>query len=175
MTDMISTHAPLAGRDRQQLVKRVEKRISTHAPLAGRDHDVASLVIGVGAFQPTRPLRGATEQSSSSAEPSQFQPTRPLRGATESFCQNPWSEKFQPTRPLRGATSDTGAIGSKTTISTHAPLAGRDSRPGGSLLASIQFQPTRPLRGATTWPHRNYHRQMGFQPTRPLRGATLSI
>ena len=124
-------------------------------------------------FQPTRPLRGATEQSSSSAEPSQFQPTRPLRGATESFCQNPWSEKFQPTRPLRGATSDTGAIGSKTTISTHAPLAGRDSRPGGSLLASIQFQPTRPLRGATTWPHRNYHRQMGFQPTRPLRGATL--
>ena len=37
MTDMISTHAPLAGRDRQQLVKRVEKRISTHAPLAGRD------------------------------------------------------------------------------------------------------------------------------------------
>ena len=123
-------------------------------------------------FQPTRPLRGATEQSSSSAEPSQFQPTRPLRGATESFCQNPWSEKFQPTRPLRGATSDTGAIGSKTTISTHAPLAGRDSRPGGSLLASIQFQPTRPLRGATTWPHRNYHRQMGFQPTRPLRGAT---
>ena len=126
-------------------------------------------------FQPTRPLRGATEQSSSSAEPSQFQPTRPLRGATESFCQNPWSEKFQPTRPLRGATSDTGAIGSKTTISTHAPLAGRDSRPGGSLLASIQFQPTRPLRGATTWPHRNYHRQMGFQPTRPLRGATARL
>ena len=60
MTDMISTHAPLAGRDRQQLVKRVEKRISTHAPLAGRDSLKSFPFLSIPRFQPTRPLRGAT-------------------------------------------------------------------------------------------------------------------
>ena len=34
----ISTHAPLAGRDRsEQEVKHIVAEISTHAPLAGRD------------------------------------------------------------------------------------------------------------------------------------------
>ena len=35
--------------------------ISTHAPLAGRDVLVVSIGIKVFKFQPTRPLRGATE------------------------------------------------------------------------------------------------------------------
>ena len=34
--------------------------ISTHAPLAGRDVLVVSIGIKVFKFQPTRPLRGAT-------------------------------------------------------------------------------------------------------------------
>ena len=33
-----------------------------------------------------------------------FQPTRPLRGATDITIDNAVSKKFQPTRPLRGAT-----------------------------------------------------------------------
>ena len=33
----ISTHAPLAGRDRLTVKARVRAGISTHAPLAGRD------------------------------------------------------------------------------------------------------------------------------------------
>ena len=59
-----------------------------------------------GAFQPTRPLRGATPCPHSTISPSQFQPTRPLRGAT------------RPTPPASLAAR----------ISTHAPLAGRDSK-----------------------------------------------
>ena len=59
-----------------------------------------------GAFQSPRPLRGATPCPHSTISPSQFQPTRPLRGATAMMA----SESQQ------------------REISTHAPLAGRDSK-----------------------------------------------
>ncbi len=35
----ISTHAPLAGRDRGRCAPQQKRSISTHAPLAGRDHN----------------------------------------------------------------------------------------------------------------------------------------
>ena len=60
--------------------------------------------------------------------PGAFQPTRPLRGATvcHKFHIFP-AIGFQPTRPLRGATVRRlfGAV-IRFIISTHAPLAGRD-------------------------------------------------
>ena len=36
-SDRISTHAPLAGRDQQKNLFPMSTKISTHAPLAGRD------------------------------------------------------------------------------------------------------------------------------------------
>ena len=145
-------------------------------------------------FQPTRPLRGATDIAALTGERLAFQPTRPLRGATH----------HRPARLLGGG------------ISTHAPLAGRDRHPLLLFNAPSQFQPTRPLRGATATFYafriltlhfnprapcgarpaptsgrnqrqkisthaplagRDQHIQDGkvvfpFQPTRPLRGAT---
>ena len=56
----ISTHAPLAGRDTTSRMKYHSFLISTHAPLAGRDTFLACHRQLHGAFQPTRPLRGAT-------------------------------------------------------------------------------------------------------------------
>ena len=79
-----------------------------------------------GAFQPTRPLRGATEIAHKLTDTIKFQPTRPLRGATPCFHRGIAQSKFQPTRPLRGATRWHRL---KITIGI--------------------FQPTRPLRGAT--------------------------
>ena len=104
-----------------------------------------------GRFQPTRPLRGATEHrvdhlvrqldfnprapcgarlysivSVSSLSP--FQPTRPLRGATLFPLSLHRTSPFQPTRPLRGATRDSLLDKYDVEISTHAPLAGRDSK-----------------------------------------------
>ena len=78
--------------------------ISTHAPLAGRDLLLSVRKLHLRGFQPTRPLRGATMRSLDEARAYQFQPTRPLRGATANIRQ--WLNKsgFQPTRPLRGAT-----------------------------------------------------------------------
>ena len=80
--------------------------ISTHAPLAGRDRNTSLYWRQKSEFQPTRPLRGATEIQKYSALVPQFQPTRPLRGAT--WCN--------------------GSMLRSECISTHAPLAGRDSK-----------------------------------------------
>ena len=59
--------------------------------------------------------------------PGAFQPTRPLRGATSAQCLSGMAWKlFQPTRPLRGATGFDLVPVLIQPISTHAPLAGRD-------------------------------------------------
>ena len=57
----ISTHAPLAGRDKLNKKGTYQINISTHAPLAGRDvsHGIYPIIRII--FQPTRPLRGATK------------------------------------------------------------------------------------------------------------------
>ena len=101
--------------------------ISTHAPLAGRDETACMLPWMAGIFQPTRPLRGATPDGSPlTYKHSQFQPTRPLRGATSVTLRRSVSSEFQPTRPLRGATEVNRCLRYEEYISTHAPLAGRD-------------------------------------------------
>ena len=56
--------------------------ISTHAPLAGRDVGANVFDDIMGEFQPTRPLRGATCYYCGAKMDGGFQPTRPLRGAT---------------------------------------------------------------------------------------------
>ena len=105
-----------------------------------------------GAFQSTRPLRGATSQPITKVELlGEFQPTRPLRGAT-AVDRSPANEVNISTHaPLAGRDLPLCMRRFRLScISTHAPLAGRDL--DGSVadcLTSIQFQPTRPLRGAT--------------------------
>ena len=147
-----------------------------------------------GAFQSTRPLRGATATTTSSVVHALFQPMRPLRGATAPLWRrsrrsristhaplagrdsarstglrrwlyfNPRApcgarpeiavritrtDIFQPPRPLRGATGLRPVLSIQPSISTHAPLAGRDGEEMAALELDGEFQPTRPLRGAT--------------------------
>ena len=194
---MISTHAPLAGRDFWgRLHRGCLTNFNPRAPCGARPAPHFGGVFSKK-FQPTRPLRGATNLSCGlcgknknfnprapcGARPTptrsqccrngnfnprapcgarqnglqiyqswgRFQPTRPLRGATEhrvdhlvrqldfnprapcgarhdSYIIRYEMELFQPTRPLRGATSSTQLIQLPYEISTHAPLAGRDSK-----------------------------------------------
>ena len=125
-------------------------------------------------FQPTRPLRGATEKQEQGEKKRKFQPTRPLRGATDLCTVSVRSIKFQPTRPLRGATYQKGLECVKTNISTHAPLAGRDKRLY-QFYKDVFISTHAPLAGRdAAW----YLRDAGalkFQPTRPLRGATRAF
>ena len=104
------------------------------------------------AFQPTRPLRGATTISGLWAiTPTNFNPRAPC-GARQRIRQIPRCRhhfnprapcgarrtsltlsipcrRFQPTRPLRGATVAVRLGLPLVGISTHAPLAGRDGKP----------------------------------------------
>ena len=66
------------------------------------------------------------------------------------MCRDAYRQmQFQPTRPLRGATVCVNSSGFVGMISTHAPLAGRDSMAAVISDSCDVFQPTRPLRGAT--------------------------
>ena len=103
---------------------------------------------------------------------------------------------FQPTRPLRGATRRRRCAGGAMQISTHAPLAGRDTVSSIPSRTLSHFNPrapcgARPAGVAVIPPHNNFNPRapcgarpnpagsllasIQFQPTRPLRGATFTV
>ena len=56
--------------------------ISTHAPLAGRDYDSWISTRQLHHFNPRAPCGARLDQRLTAQEIAAFQPTRPLRGAT---------------------------------------------------------------------------------------------
>ena len=126
-------------------------------------------------FNPRAPCGARHQVTRPKPKPERFQPTRPLRGATVSVQMWYPLKEFQPTRPLRGATHQTQRQKQDCKVSTHAPLAGRDSTPKPEQAIDKKFQPTRPLRGATPLRKISLIRFLRFQPTRPLRGATFAF
>ena len=82
--------------------------ISTHAPLAGRDGMTALQKWLKEEFQPTRPLRGATLDRDFLAADCRISTHAPLAGRDlAALVGEIKGKKFQPTRPLRGATGYT--------------------------------------------------------------------
>ena len=194
----ISTHAPLAGRDRMaagRLLnvadfnprapcgarhgrfrrKRGACDISTHAPLAGRDRCIRRDA-GGGKISTHAPLAGRDwDLYAEEHADFYFNPRAPCGARQIILCRPSLLKVFQPTRPLRGATI-LFCVG---------------------LAVVTSFQPTRPLRGAThasaarRCPYKgdfNPRAPCGarrsdlilklatiFQPTRPLRGATMPV
>ena len=124
-------------------------------------------------FQPTRPLRGATEKQKKEMYLSSISTHAPLAGRDEGRGLCPRGRRdFNPRAPC-GARQEGFCTKTKPiSISTHAPLAGRDLMVG-VVFSSMIFQPTRPLRGATLMVGVVFS-SMIFQPTRPLRGATIA-
>ena len=192
---VVSTHAPLAGSDPAMTARASSSIVSTHAPLAGSDLATARASTGLRLFQPTLPLRGATDATPRyrpthwSFNPRSpcgerlglvvmqtntwtFQPTLPLRERLQTPKLQTAQGSFQPTLPLRGATVPGVARHRLPQVSTHAPLAGSDTLDEFDYSVWTPFQPTLPLRGATR--SRSVPRKMrnSFQPTLPLRGAT---
>ena len=191
----ISTHAPLAGRDRPACRSARSGRnfnprapcgarrddvpssdlldgISTHAPLAGRDH-VAARDVVVAHISTHAPLAGRDEAINKANEIANlFQPTRPLRGATTRWRR--WwrtSRNFNPRAPCGARPSFEVRHGEESGFQPTRPLRGA-TQMAKMVEDEQEFQPTRPLRGATgpLGPSKGAER---FQPTRPLRGATL--
>ena len=151
----------------------------------------------ISAFQPTRPLRGATRTSKTWKPATRISTHAPLAGRDRDMTPEEIAElisthaplagrdnyatgmtansiRFQPTRPLRGATRSAEQGGRARAISTHAPLAGRDGyNPRPRQDGRPYFNPRAPC-GARHGSTIKRGDGMRFQPTRPLRGATIS-
>ena len=100
----ISTHTPLARRDKDAGFSCETFVISTHTPLARRD----------------------CPDSAANVHPYLFLLTRLLRGVTAAVFLLLCFRKFLLTRLLRGVTEDGISRGVEDYISTHTPLARRD-------------------------------------------------
>ena len=106
-----------------------------------------------GAFQSTRPLRGATLTGMTFREMFGISTHAPLAG-----------------RDLRHQRTHAD----ERKISTHAPLAGRDPRMLPDFWPFLGISTHAPLAGRDDDGQRYYSYDIVFQPTRPLRGATCA-
>ena len=101
----VSIHAPHAGRDGRRIHLDEIIRVSIHAPHAGRDQSRRSGTSSFQGFNPRAPC-GARLQLRKLMEADEvFQSTRPMRGATAFASLRYPSRSFQSTRPMRGATA----------------------------------------------------------------------
>ena len=145
----ISIHAPHAGRDDHGLnLLKIILEFQSTRPMRGAT-TVNILFCAHCPFQSTRPMRGATYRKPLSVDGRNisihaphagrdndkvnasiiflvFQSTRPMRGATSGLFVLFSRFLFQSTRPMRGATADPDLAIAGTSISIHAPHAGRD-------------------------------------------------
>ena len=140
---------PLRGATRTPIKLRDCFLISTHAPLAGRDRSSIKVTINKRDFNPRAPCGARPRHIQRFARAFYFNPRAPCGARRLPRRLTASSATFQPTRPLRGATIDIYKKPANAKISTHAPLAGRDKPTSVSKRQTRTFQPTRPLRGAT--------------------------
>ena len=169
-----------------------------HAPRGARQDDPPVQLDGVP-FQSTRPSRGATPRPGyGEGGAKDFNPRAP-RGARRLRDGNGIAGTgFQSTRPSRGATAGRLSAGSShwhfnpraprgarlcragpdsvgSSISIHAPLAGRDPpRSPAPRCQQTDFNPRAP-RGARLIVDGAPCEWKQFQSTRPSRGATANV
>ena len=123
--------------------------ISTHAPLAGRDWQLCDVFLTPKTFQPTRPLRGATNfpfllrfdhristhaplagrdlpRIAQEARGADFNPRAPCGARLLDFLREDDKGDFNPRAPCGARLPCLAEHLPLRAISTHAPLAGRD-------------------------------------------------
>ena len=143
--------------------------VSIHAPRAGRDVVVKLASHGIACFNPRAP-RGARRRSDDGWNRAiWFQSTRPARGATgpaqrmfsPNVCFNPraprgarhnrllcgWWSSVSIHAPRAGRDPDAFQPEQSVFVSIHAPRAGRDSTSAGRTRPPVSFNPRAP-RGA---------------------------
>ena len=140
---------PVRGATHAEWTARSTRCISTHAPRAGSDPKRCGRSSAPSYFNPRSPCGERLSRYFFNISPPPFQPTLPVRGATD--ASKPYSEyiryfnprspcgerramvgmtmddvEFQPTLPVRGATDKPPAYVRSMRISTHAPRAASD-------------------------------------------------
>ena len=151
LADLISIHAPLAGRDHYRRDNRYLRRdFNPRAPCGARHNWYGKIGVAEQDFNPRAPC-GA-------------RPVGSLGGMGYAY--------FNPRAPCGARPVTFSIVLPPIVISIHAPLAGRDRFRCAIAANLTKFQSTRPLRGATLPAYINLIAEHTFQSTRPLRGAT---
>ena len=142
--------------------------ISTHAPRTGSDKQSGATTAANGAFQPTLPARGATlsgwhchdrrrhfnprsphgERRTAAAAAAQawrISTHAPRTGSdSTAYAGCAIYGQFQPTLPARGATGSAAATRASCKISTHAPRTGSDLMSDAAERHRRNFNPRSP-------------------------------
>ena len=105
---VISIHAPLVGRDRQQdLGAAGVRHFNPRAPCGARQQLICIIDQHAGYFNPRAPCGARQRYRREQERKEEFQSTRPLWGATrQKYCPKCADALFQSTRPLWGATAN---------------------------------------------------------------------
>ena len=164
--NLISTHAPLAGRDKRHVVAGRDRKISTHAPLAGRDDSLACVPLADFYFNPRAPCGARHGCRCSRSRRWYFNPRAPCGARPSGTLDVGYAGRFQPTRPLRGATRVGLAVNLPSIISTHAPLAGRDGY-DQAVEMTTDISTHAPLAGRDRRPCRTVSGHSDFNPRAP--------
>ena len=119
-------------------------------------------------FNPRAPCRARHAQIREMGSILPFQSTRPVQGATKRSSIRPKCWPFQSTRPVQGATNSIRIYCDGTSISIHAPRAGRDRAYCRRFQGSVDFNPRAPCRAR---PPRSpvLTRRAYFNPRAPCR------
>ena len=118
---------PLRGATRKLIyTDTVSNLISIHAPLAGRDRELMSTKVSYKDFNPRAPCGARPFLLSRKKKHGDFNPRAPCGARQLPIRAASFRFRFQSTRPLRGATALAPASPLSCKISIHAPLAGRD-------------------------------------------------
>ena len=146
----ISTHTPLARRDLPFWFDAdLYSVISTHTPLARRDACICFISGSLSNFYSHASCEARLERNPTTFLIFLFLLTRLLRGATIRGENDEKPRVFLLTRLLRGATAIVCVLVMKSVISTHTPLARRDTHWPHGISIQSSFLLTRLLRGAT--------------------------
>ena len=172
----ISTHAPLAGRDRSPgLATRSSSYFNPRAPCGARLSNAVVYRMLRNEFQPTRPLRGATDDRLRLGLDFGISTHAPLAGRDHrGLCPVSDQHDFNPRAPCgarpRGLTAPRPI---RTYFNPRAPCGARRCSGARPRLRRLYFNPRAPC-GARLGAVVQLSLQQIFQPTRPLRGATMA-
>ena len=125
----ISTHTPLAGRDAVEDLRRTSfQHFNSHAPCGARPHPDGSVPLPLN-FNSHAPCGARRTISVLMESVSRFQLTRPLRGATRHVLRRyRMADDFNSHAPCGARQTTPCFVAEPRDISTHTPLAGRDTR-----------------------------------------------
>ena len=175
-TRYISIHAPHTGRDFAAGMTPQRAKISIHAPHTGRDLIFYGFHLVIcGAFQSTRPIRGATIASPmSSSGRAYFNPRAPYGARRQRGMQYFSYLGISIHAPHTGRDIKRPNGSGTVYISIHAPHTGRDVNVALIVVCSQAISIHAPHTGRDpTWATASAA-LVTFQSTRPIRGATVS-